>query len=63
MDNATNPEPHPTAEQQETLESGLQMLARMVARAHLRRQAALGTVGTSPDPADDPGGTDDPAPS
>ena len=36
MDGATGQETQ-TAEQRETLESGLRMLARMIARAHLRR--------------------------
>ena len=35
MDGATGQETQ-TAEQRETLESGLRMLARMIARAHLR---------------------------
>ena len=41
------------AERDETLESGLRMLARLIARAHLRRQGALASDGAS----DDSGGT------
>lgn len=40
MDDATSQETY-TAEQQQTLESGLRVLARMIVRAHLRQQAAL----------------------
>ncbi|MXY43534.1 MAG: hypothetical protein F4Y50_05690 [Dehalococcoidia bacterium] len=36
-----------TAEQRETLESGLRILARMIARAHLRRQGSLQSEGAS----------------
>ena len=46
-----------TAEQDEILESGLRMLARLIARAHLRRQGALASDGASPDSGDDSGGT------
>ena len=48
--------PH-AAERDETLESGLRMLARLIARAHLRRQGALASTGASPDASDDSGGT------
>ncbi len=41
------------AERDEILESGLRMLARLIARAHLRRQGAL----ASGDASDDSGGT------
>ena len=39
MDDATGRDTY-TAEQRETLEAGLRILARMLARAHLRREAA-----------------------
>ena len=45
------------AEQDETLESGLRMLARLIARAHLRRQGALASADAGPDTDDDSGGT------
>ena len=45
------------AERDETLESGLRMLARLIARAHLRRQGALASTGASSDACEDPGGT------
>ena len=48
MDNVTGRDTY-TAEQRETLESGLRILARMIAREHLRRQAAsTGEDGTGP---------------
>ena len=40
MDDATGQETY-TAEQRETLESGLRILARMIARRHLRCQGTL----------------------
>ena len=40
--------PH-AAERAETLESGLRMLARLIARAHLRRQGLLASPGASDD--------------
>ena len=43
------------AERDETLESGLRMLARLSARAHLRRQGALASGGARPDASDDSG--------
>lgn len=46
-----------TAERDETLESGLRMLARLIARAHLRRQGALASGGASPEASDDSGET------
>ena len=46
MDDATGQETQ-TAEQRETLESGLRMLARMIARAHLRRQGSAAATGGS----------------
>ena len=45
------------AERDETLESGLRMLARLIARAHLRRQGALASADASPDAGDDSAGT------
>lgn len=48
------------AEREETLESGLRMLARLIARAHLRRQGALASGGASPDVTDKPGGASSP---
>ena len=53
-----------TAEQQETLESGLRMLARMIVRAHLRRQGLEGSRGTdtSRHQCDAPGERPDPRP-
>ena len=49
MDDATGQETY-TAEQRETLESGLRILARMIARRHLRRQGTLfpGDFGSTP---------------
>ena len=44
-----------TAEQQETLRRGLRILARMIARAHLRRQAARFVTAPRP-PAEDEDG-------
>ena len=46
MDDATGQETQ-TAEQRETLESGLRMLARMIARAHLRRHGSAAAAGAS----------------
>ncbi|MYK25467.1 MAG: hypothetical protein F4052_00690 [Dehalococcoidia bacterium] len=46
MEDATGQETY-TAEQQEMLDSGLRILARMIARAHLQRQASLSTPGHS----------------
>ena len=46
MDGATGQETH-AFEQGETLESGLRMLARMIARAHLRRQTSVAAAGGS----------------
>ena len=40
MDDATGQDTY-TAEQRETLESGLRILARMIARAHACQQGAL----------------------
>ena len=37
-----------TAEQQETLRRGLRILARIIARAHLRRLAARSTAAPRP---------------
>ncbi len=45
------------AERDETLESGLRILARLIARAHMRRQGALASADTSPDARDDSRGT------
>lgn len=45
------------AEQDETLESGLRMLARLIARAHLRRQGALASTDSNRDAGGDSGGT------
>ena len=42
MDDTTGQDTY-TAEQRETLNSGLRILARMIARAHLRRQESLQT--------------------
>ena len=39
-----------TAQQREQMQTGLRILARMIARAHLRRQA----TGTVPEPPPDP---------
>ena len=44
-----------TAEQQEALRRGLRILARMIARAHLRRQAARSVTAPRP-PAEDEDG-------
>ena len=55
MDNATGPEAY-TAEQRETLESGLRILARMIAREHLRREGALATT----DPKEETGANEKP---
>ena len=52
MENTPDQGPH-AAERDETLESGLRMIARLIARAHLRRQGALASDGAS----DDSGGT------
>lgn len=48
------------ADRAETLESGLRMIARLIARAHLRRQGALPSAGASPDASDDTSGTSSP---
>lgn len=55
MESTTNQRPG-TAERDETIESGLRMLARLIARAHLRRQRALASAGVNPDASDDSGG-------
>ena len=44
-------------ERDETLESGLRMLARLIARAHLRRQGTLTSDGASPELTESFGGT------
>lgn len=44
-------------ERDETLESGLRMLARLIARAHLRRQGVLASVRPSSGTRDDSAGT------
>ena len=51
MDNVTGPDPY-TAEQRETLESGLRILARMIARAQLSKEG----------PQDSPNGEESIAP-
>ncbi len=56
MESTTDQGPD-AAEQDETLEFGLRMLARLIARAHLRRQGALASVGASPETSDDSAGT------
>ena len=56
MESTPDQGPH-AAERDETLESGLRMLARLIARAHLRRQGALAPTGSSPEASDDSGGT------
>ena len=43
--------PQHTDAQRETMRTGLRVLARMIARAHLRRQADLG----EPEPPPEPG--------
>ena len=48
MENTPDQGPH-AAERDETLESGLRMIARLIARAHLRHQGALASDGASDD--------------
>ena len=48
------------ADGDETLESGLRMIARLIARAHLRRQGALPSAGSRADASDDSSGTSPP---
>lgn len=48
------------ADRDETLEAGLRMIARLIARAHLRRQRALASTGSGPDASDDCSGTSPP---
>ncbi len=59
MESTTDQGPH-AAERDETLEFGLRMIARLIARAHLRRQGALTSAGASPDARDDSGGASPP---
>lgn len=47
MDDVTGRDTY-TAEQRETLESGLRILARMIAREHLRRQTAAAAQEDAP---------------
>ncbi len=56
MESTPDQGPH-AADRDETLESGLRMLARLIARAHLRRQGALAFADASPDAGDDSGST------
>jgi len=41
-----------TAKQRETMQQGLRILARIIARAHLKRQSSLPESAPSPEPRD-----------